>query len=177
MTMEERKEYSRQWKRNNKEKCRVMRNAWRLKNKEKWKECCDRYVSNNADKIRKYNNSRSSIRSQYVKEKRKNDIQFRLSGNLRSRMGECIKKQYKSGSAVKDLGCSVDNFKSFIESKWVVGMSWDNYGKNGWHLDHIIPLSLFDLTAREQFLKACHYTNYQPLWALDNIRKSNKRNV
>jgi hypothetical protein len=51
-------------------------------------------------------------------------------------------------------------------------MSWDNWGTHGWHIDHIIPLSSFDLTDREQFLKACHYTNLQPLWAADNIRKS-----
>jgi hypothetical protein len=51
-------------------------------------------------------------------------------------------------------------------------MSWDNYGK--WHLDHIIPLSSFDLTNREQFLKAAHYTNYQPLWAHENFMKRAK---
>lgn len=53
-------------------------------------------------------------------------------------------------------------------------MSWENYGKNGWHLDHIIPLSAFDLTDPEQLKIACHYTNIQPLWARDNLVKSNK---
>ena len=56
-------------------------------------------------------------------------------------------------------------------------MSWDNYGRTGWHIDHIIPLSKFDLTDREQFLKACHYTNLQPLWAKDNLIKGNKFDV
>ena len=53
-------------------------------------------------------------------------------------------------------------------------MTWDNYGYDGWHLDHKTPLAAFDLTDREEFLQACHYTNYQPLWSLDNLRKGAK---
>jgi hypothetical protein len=53
-------------------------------------------------------------------------------------------------------------------------MTWDNYGMYGWHIDHINPLSSFDLSDRNQFLEACHYTNLQPLWAQDNLIKSNK---
>jgi len=52
-------------------------------------------------------------------------------------------------------------------------MTWDNWSKDGWHLDHIVPLSSFDLSDREQFLKACHYTNLAPLWSEDNLTKSN----
>ncbi len=53
-------------------------------------------------------------------------------------------------------------------------MTWDNYGLYGWHIDHIKPLASFDLTDREQFLEACHYTNLQPLWAEENLSKGNK---
>ena len=55
-------------------------------------------------------------------------------------------------------------------------MTWDNYG-NGhgyWNIDHKIPLSIVDLTNREEFLKVCHYTNLQPMWAIENIIKGNK---
>jgi len=121
-------------------------------------------------------NKETIIRRQVSKTKVKyqNDIVFKITSNLRSRLKNALKNNQKSGSAVRDLGCSVDFFKSYIEQKFHLGMSWKNYGYNGWHLDHIIPLSWFDLTDREQFLKACHYTNLQPLWAIDNLKKSDK---
>ena len=81
-------------------------------------------------------------------------------------------KGVRPGSAVADLGCSIEFFKQHIAAQFSGGMSWGNYG--AWHLDHIRPLRLFDLTIREQFLQACHYTNYQPLWAMDNFRKAGK---
>ena len=77
------------------------------------------------------------------------------------------------GSFVQDLGCSVEQLKAYIESKWVEGMNWNNHGKGPgkWQIDHIIELWKFDLSNREQFLKACHYTNLQPLWYEDHIKK------
>ena len=77
---------------------------------------------------------------------------------------------------VKDLGCSIEDFKKYIESKFQNGMSWENYGHDTWHLDHITPLDAFNLSDRNQFLVASHYTNYQPLWAKDNYSKSNTIN-
>ena len=107
------------------------------------------------------------------KEKRKCDIQVKLRRTLRSRIYQATKKCKKSGSSVKDLGCSIDFFKQYIERLFLPNMSWDNHG-NGigrWNIDHIIPLSSVDLSEREQFLKVCHYTNLQPLWYMDNLRK------
>jgi hypothetical protein len=60
-------------------------------------------------------------------------------------------------------------FKLHIEQQFVDGMTWDNWGE--WHLDHIRPLASFNLVDRDQFLTACHYSNYQPLWATDNLIK------
>lgn len=106
-----------------------------------------------------------------VQKKRATDLQFRLTLSLRSRLIHAVRTGQKNGSAVRDLGCSIAEFKKYIESKFQIGMTWKNWSRSGWHLDHIVPLASFDLTKREQLLKACHYTNIQPLWAKDNFKK------
>lgn len=80
----------------------------------------------------------------------------------------------KSRRAVELLGCSVESFKLYLESKFEPGMSWQNYGVHGWHIDHIVPVSLFDLTSPDHQKVCFHFSNLQPLWALDNIRKGAK---
>lgn len=117
----------------------------------------------------------------YLKERRLVDESFRLSLNLRHRISNAVSGRVKAGSAVQDLGCSIEFFIKYLESKMLPGMSMKNYGRiKGipkeltWDIDHIIPLSSFDLTDREQFLKACHYTNLQPMWHIDNIKKGKK---
>lgn len=138
---------------------------YRIFNKEKIRNKDRKYYLNNIVKIK--NNSKK-----YKRDRRKIDINYKLSENLRSRLYKIIKNIYKSGSAVKDLGCSINDLKIYLEKQFKPGMAWDNYGK--WHLDHIKPLSSFNLTDRNQFLAACYYTNYQPLWAKENLIKYNK---
>jgi hypothetical protein len=72
------------------------------------------------------------------------------------------------------LGCSLEQARKHIEHQFKEGMNWGNCGFRGWHIDHIIPCSAFDLTKIEEQKKCFHYTNLQPLWAKDNLRKSNK---
>ena len=110
----------------------------------------------------------------YRKLKKQNDLNFRIACNLRGRLYQAVKNGYKTGSAVKDLGCSIPEFITYFESKFQEGMTWKNWCRNGWHIDHVIPLSSFNLSNRKEFLKAVHYTNLQPLWAKDNMKKSNK---
>ena len=117
-------------------------------------------------------------RNKQRKQRLKQDIQYKLSENLRIRLNGALKNNWKSGSAVRDLGCSIDDLKFWFEFWFDEGMSWDNYGnKEGqWSIDHIKPLFNFDLTNHEQLCKACHYINLQPMWHLYNIRKGNKEN-
>jgi hypothetical protein len=99
------------------------------------------------------------------------DVQYRLRLALRTRLNIAIKHGSRAGSAVRDLGCTIAAFKIWIEAQFEPGMSWDNWGRDTWHLDHIKPLADFDLTDRTQFLTACHYTNMRPLWAEDNLAR------
>ena len=73
-----------------------------------------------------------------------------------------------------DLGCGISELILYLESKFQLGMTWENWSKYGWHIDHIIPLSSFNLEVREELLKAVNYINLQPLWAKDNFSKGDK---
>lgn len=107
----------------------------------------------------------------YKNQRKATDPIYKLQHNLRSRLRKALKGKPKAGSAVRDLGCSLSEFKKYMESRFQPGMTWENHGFNGWHIDHIIPMSSFDLTNIEEVRKACHYTNLQPLWWHENLAK------
>lgn len=110
----------------------------------------------------------------YHKKRRASDLNYKIRYYLRCRLSKIIKDIEKKGSAVNDLGCSIWEFRTYLESKFQTGMTWKNWGRgpNKWNLDHIIPLMNFDLTIREQFIIACNYKNLQPLWQKDHIIKT-----
>ena len=142
---------------------------YRLNNKEKLSEYGRRYRKGNQERIAKY-------QKEYDKKYRKcrllYDINYKISSYLRRRLNVALKGNAKSGSAIKDLGCSIAELKKHLESKFQNGMSWQNYGK--WHIDHIKPLRNFNLTSSVEVAIVCHYTNLQPLWAKDNLSKGSK---
>lgn len=113
-----------------------------------------------------------SYNTAWSRERCKIDMSYRLACRLRSRLSRAV-RGISIGSAVRDLGLSIELFKAWIEGQFEEGMTWDNYGE--WELDHIRPLAAFDLTDREQFLVACNWQNYQPLWKADNRRKGRKQ--
>jgi len=164
---EEASEYQKEYRENNKEELDKYNKEWRENNKDKLSEYTKEYNKkwreNNREKINKHHNDRM-----------KTDINYKLAHNLRSRLNRAIKNNQKSGSAVRDLGCSIPQLRIYLESKFQFGMNWDNWNYKGWHIDHIIPLSSFDLENREELLKAVNYINLQPLWWHDNISKGDK---
>jgi hypothetical protein len=132
----------------NKEQMRILYNSYRNANREKFK----------------------ASRRRYMKEKCKDPL-FKLRKNLRTRTWLVLRKGWKKGEWKEWLGCSFEDLKNHLESQFLPNMSWSNFGK--WHIDHKIPLS--SAKSKEELYSLCHYTNLQPLWALDNIKKANNK--
>lgn len=101
------------------------------------------------------------------------DLNYVIRQKLRTRIGMALFRHgtEKSRSTVALLGCSIDELKRHIESLWKPGMTWENWKRHGWHVDHIRPCASFDLTDLDQQRQCFHYTNLQPLWAFDNLSK------
>lgn len=129
----------------------------------KCKKCYAEYIK--CEKIKQKRNVT-------VNNRRKNDSNFKLKELLRSRLYKATKaKSWKKNTKFNEyIGCTLEELKLHLEKQFTEGMSWDNQGE--WHIDHIIPLN--SATTEEEMYKLCHYTNLQPMWASDNIRKSDK---
>lgn len=124
----------------------------------------------------KRNKDGRDIRCKNCENKRKIKVlnkypNIRMIENIRRRTRAVLKGENKSDSTINLIGCSREQLIKHIESMFDENMSWDNYGS--WHIDHIKPCSLFDLSDEKQQKECFHYTNLQPLWAKDNLRKSN----
>lgn len=175
------KKRNKEYRENNSDTIKLYQKKYRNLNKNKISNYEKKYRENNSEKIKIYhrdysllNRDKLNKKKRLWKEKNKNNIQYKLKCRLRQRLNNALKTSQKSGSAVRDLGCSVSELKTYLESKFQPGMTWNNWSIDGWHIDHIKPLSSFDLTDRKQLLEACHYTNLQPLWWQDNLTKSDK---
>jgi hypothetical protein len=150
------------------------------RNKDKVKARKLKYRQNNQEKLIVYEKQRwikiKDHKKEYERKRRADDINFILSRRLRSRIRSALKYvldgQGKNCKTLDLLGCTIEEFKIYIESKFQSGMTWDK--KSEIHIDHIIPISSFDLTDPNQQKQCFHYKNLQPLWRIDNQRKSNK---
>ena len=166
-----RHEYRDQWHEQNKEriaqcpKLKAKKKEYYKANKEKIKKMVKEYRKKNRQKVRAH-------QTKYRKKRMASDPAYRARYNARKYVSSFLRqaKIRKKDSCSKMLGCTYCEFKAYIEAQFSEGMSWENYGE--WHLDHIRPLASFDLTAKAEQAKACHHTNLQPLWAVDNMKKS-----
>lgn len=129
------------------------------------------YRKKNKEKYRNYQN-KWKIKTYYTKYRY--DINFKITQSLRSRINKLLKNKNKYYHSIELLGCSIYELKIHLKSKFQEGMTWENYGKYGWHIDHIRPCISFDLMNEEQQKLCFHYTNLQPLWAFDNLSKGGK---
>ena len=183
--------YNRSYREKNQDTLRKKQKLYYDQNKDKCSERWKKYYQKNKvrllEKKKLYRNSPHGKRIEkiYYKKylavalqrrriRRKIDTSYRISCNLRHRVGMSITKGYKSKQTMDLLGCSINDLKKHLSSLFQDGMSWKNYGRGGWHIDHIRPCSSFDLTDPEQQKQCFHYTNLQPLWEIDNLRKGSK---
>lgn len=185
------------WRNENREAYLAIRKKYHAKNKQQENNRCAQYRKNNLDREierqKKYREENKEKRSQYTnkwREKNKTrhlakaveykrrrlntDAEFRMMHRLRGRLRMALNGSKKSEKTNNLIGCSSSFLFKYIQSKFADGMSWDNYGRGGWSLDHIIPCAAFDMTDPKQQLQCFHYSNLQPLWERDNIKKRDK---
>jgi hypothetical protein len=175
------KEKAKEYVENNKENLKVKWEIYRNKNKVKIKEWFENNKEYRKDYKKEYNNKNKSKRSQSRKNRRSNDIIYRIKENIRCRISLSIKgKGFKKKSKTYTIiGCEYSELKSYLESKFENWMNWENYGlyngelNYGWDIDHIIPLS--SAQTEEDIIKLNHFTNLQPLCSKVNrdIKKNN----
>ncbi len=144
------------------------------KNKEKLKERSNAYRQSHKKERNVYLEKRRAVNNARRRTRFREDIKYKLACVLRARLTWSVKANQRSGVAIRNLGCSIEDLKKHLEGKFTSKMSWSNYNYRGWHIDHIKPLVSFDLTDPEQLKEACHYTNLQPMWGVENISKGAK---
>ena len=148
-----------------------------LRNKEKILNSHKIYVVEHKDEVALYQkeyrkNHRKKLLIQHEnarKRRLQRDINARITYNLRARLRKALHRDQKTDTTINLLGCDIEFLKSYLANKFTVGMSFKNYGK--WHIDHIKPCCSFDLSKPSEQRKCFHYTNLQPLWAVDNLCK------
>jgi hypothetical protein len=167
------RERSRLWRQNNPERFRELTKSWVHRNREHV-NTLRRERRKRPDVQEKEKAYRASVRlisTNRHRERRHQDPYFKFMHNMRNRIRRTIEKNNKDITAQKLLGCSVSHAISYIEAQFAPGMTWHNWGASGWHIDHIKPLSSFDMSDPNQIRQAFHYTNLQPLWARENLQK------
>jgi hypothetical protein len=176
-----------------KEKILSVNKNYRDKNKDKIKEYKKQYLENNKEEIKKkkkeyyinnveyynkknkfYRENNKEKRNEYQKNRKLTDPIFKLNYSIRARINSFIKnkKIKKNNKTFEIVGCTPIELKEHLEKKFTEGMSWGNHGFYGWHIDHIIPLS--SAKTEEELYNLFHFTNLQPLWGLDNMKKGAK---
>ena len=148
----------------------VYQEKYRKKNREKINQKIREWYYKNKDRVRA--NQRIYEREGAYR----NSLHFKIKDGMRKRILEVLKRDggKKTQRTMKLVGCTVEELKQHIEKQFKPGMSWEQ--RHLFHIDHIIPCASFDLTKLSQQKKCFHYTNLQPLWAIDNIKKGAKLN-
>ena len=157
----------REW--SNKPENRLKQKKYREENKEKLNEYFEK-----RRRSKEYKEKFNIYYKEWINKRLKTDPHFKIKQQMSHRIYLALKSQRtkKSNTTSKLIGCSISKLWKHLEERFEPGMTRENHGT--WHVDHIIPCASFDLTDPEQQKICFHYTNLQPMWALDNIKKGKK---
>lgn len=154
------------------ERARAVCRKWGKANRDYSRRKCREYRIADPERVRGYDRKRRAQKTAYTRERRRTNVNFNISAILRGRIYAALNGKNKSASTLALLGCSVDSFKLYLESKFESGMTWENYGRYpGWQIDHIMPCAIFSLEKPEHQRRCFHFSNMQPMWAAQNISK------
>ena len=163
---------SKEYKLKNSEKIKEYNSKWNSENKTYYQEYGKIWRVENYDKVletrKRFKEKNPSYNNNYNKQRKKQDVLFRLIFDMRNSVNRYLK--YRSKRTFDIVGCTPEFLKEHLGTQFIDGMSWNN--RSEWHIDHIIPLS--SAKTEEELYKLCHYSNLQPLWAGDNLSKGTK---
>lgn len=157
------------WRAENPEHVREYNRLWRKENKELHRAACYAWKESNPDKVKET--------KRRIYEKQKDDPKHKVDSAMRAGMHVSIIRGSKAGRKWESLvGYTVDDLMRHLERQFLTGMTWGNYGRGGWHIDHKIPRSAFNYETPDDldFNRCWALSNLQPMWEPDNISKSNK---
>lgn len=181
LNREKRREYYKKWKEKNLEKIREYNKNYQPRSLElartKYKN--EEYRQKSNEKRRAYNKLPHALEAARKREARRRKINrknplLNLKGSYYTRVAAVMRGRRKTVKTAELVGCSWNELRTYISSKFQEGMTWENYGK--WHVDHIKPCASFDFSDVTQLRICFHYSNLQPLWAKDNLKKGGKIN-
>ena len=141
-----------------------------LKHNKKWIKQHPNYEKERSQKRRTKNKALYRLNRRIIERKRRKNIRYKILSNYRNKLYKTIKRQSKSLSTMFLIGCEIDYLMYHLQCQFKKGMTWDNYGD--WHIDHIKPCASFDLSKPSEQRKCFHYSNLQPLWAEENLKKN-----
>ena len=168
-----RKEYHKEYNLKNKEQILKQAKEYYLKNREQKREYNKEYYLKNIEHFKEYN---SKLENRERRRNRQNnryntDINYRLLTICRARLQAALKGESKSASTMKLIGCTSDELRSHIESKFEPWMTWENQGRGGWDIEHIKACAKFNLVDPEQQRICFNWSNLQPMEHIANIKK------
>lgn len=176
------KQWMKKWRTSNPGVAAKRRKEWVERNPEKYKE---QYLQYNSKNRKKQCARAKAYREANPEWRRKSDLEakrrryardplYRAVMSMRCRIRHALSGINKSAKTLELLGCDASQLRQHLEKQFQPGMTWDNYGVTGWHIDHKKPCASFDLADPAQQRECFHYSNLQPLWALDNIKKGDR---